>query len=199
MRNWQTGVLYVDLDRIKHTREFDALVPRLAEAKGIVFDLRGYPAFMFTPVIAHLIDETVTSAQWHVPLVHHPDRRGVQFQFSNWTVRPQKPRFTKNVAFVTDGRAISAAETFLGIIEHYKAGGDRRRTHGRHQRQCQPVHAARRLPHHLDGNARPEARRLSAPRCGHSTPRYPCRGPIAGIAEGRDELLERAVAVVVGQ
>ena len=92
----------------------------MAKADGIVFDLRGYPSFDFRPVIARLIDETVTSAQWHVPLVHHPDRRDMRFQFSNWSVRPKSPRFSKNVAFITDGRAISAAETLLGIIEHYK-------------------------------------------------------------------------------
>ena len=66
---------YVDLDRIGHVREFNRLVPNLAKANGIVFDLRGYPSFDFKPVIAHLIDETVTSAQWHVPLVHRPDPR----------------------------------------------------------------------------------------------------------------------------
>jgi C-terminal processing protease CtpA/Prc len=35
-------------------------------------------------------------------------------------VWPRKPKWTAKVAFITDGRAISAAETYLGIIENYK-------------------------------------------------------------------------------
>ena len=189
------GVIYVDLDRVTHVREFNELVPRLAAANGIVFDLRGYPSFQFTPVIAHLINETVTSAQWHVPLVYHPDRRDMQFNFSNWPVRPKAPRFTKNVAFVTDGRAISAAETFLGIIEHYKlaeiVGGPTAGTNGNVNPFVLPggyhvIWTGMRVLKH-DGSQH------------HGVgiqPTVPVSRTIAGIASGRDELLERAVAVV---
>ena len=189
------GVLYVDLGRITHVREFNDLVPALANARGIVFDMRGYPAFVFTPVIAHLTDETVTSAQWHVPLVHHPDRRSMQFQFSNWPVNPKSPRFTKNVAFVTDGRAISAAETFLGIIEHYKlaeiVGGPTAGTNGNINPFMLPggyhvVWTGMRVLKH-DGSQH------------HGVgiqPTVPVSRTVEGIAAGRDELLERAVAVV---
>ena len=192
------GVLYVDLDGIKHIREFNALVPRLAEAKGIVFDLRGYPAFPFTPVIAHLIDDTVTSAQWHVPLVHHPDRRGMQFQFSNWTVNPQKPRFTKNVAFVTDGRAISAAETLLGIIEHYKlaeiVGGPTAGTNGNINPFVLPG------GYHITWTGMRVLKHDGSQHHGVGIrPTVPVSRTIEGIAAGRDELLERAVAIVAGR
>ncbi|MCE2425277.1 MAG: hypothetical protein J4F45_09280, partial [Pseudomonadales bacterium] len=192
------GVLYVDLDGIKHIREFNALVPRLAEAKGIVFDLRGYPAFPFTPVIAHLIDDTVNSAQWHVPLVHHPDRRGMQFQFSNWTVNPQKPRFTKNVAFVTDGRAISAAETLLGIIEHYKlaeiVGGPTAGTNGNINPFVLPG------GYHITWTGMRVLKHDGSQHHGVGIrPTVPVSRTIEGIAAGRDELLERAVAIVAGR
>jgi C-terminal processing protease CtpA/Prc len=38
-----------------------------------------------------------------------------------WTIQPAAP-FLGNVVFLTDGRAVSAAETWMGIIEHYKLG-----------------------------------------------------------------------------
>ena len=192
------GVLYVDLGRITHVREFNDLVPTLANAKGIVFDMRGYPGFVFTPVIAHLTDETVTSAQWHVPLVHHPDRRSMQFQFSNWPVNPKSPRFTKNVAFVTDGRAISAAETLLGIVEHYElaeiVGGPTAGTNGNINPFMLPggyhvVWTGMRVLKH-DGSQH------------HGVgiqPTVPVSRTVEGIAAGRDELLERALAVVAGR
>src|SRR5262249_17745715 len=112
------GIFYVDLDRVKDD-DFAKAVPKLKEAKGIIFDLRGYPLISTTP-IAHLIDKAVTSARWNIPVVTAPDRKGMTFDFSNCSVQPSKPRFKAKVAFVTDGRAISYAETYLGIIEHYK-------------------------------------------------------------------------------
>lgn len=192
------GVIYVDLDRVSHIREFNELVPKLAEANGIVFDLRGYPSFQFTTVIAHLIDETVTSAQWHVPLVYHPDRRDMQFTFSNWPVRPKTPRFTKNVAFVTDGRAISAAETFLGIIEHYKlaeiVGGPTAGTNGNVNPFVLPG------GYHVSWTGMRVLKHDGSQHHGVGIqPTVPVSRTIAGIASGRDELLERAVAVVTGR
>ena len=165
-------------------------MPRLAQAKGIVFDLRGYPAFPFTPVIAHLIDETVTSAQWHVPVVHSPDRRGMQFQFSNWTVNPQKPRLTKNVAFVTDGRAISAAETLLGIIEHYRlaeiVGGPTAGTNGNINPFVLPG------GYHITWTGMRVLKHDGSQHHGVGIrPTVPVSRTIEGIAAGRDELLER--------
>ena len=112
------GITYVDLDRV-NDQEFNAALPRLEASKGIVFDLRGYPRV--TPAtIAHLLDQAVTCAQWHIPVVLYPDRRNMTFNFSNWPVQPKAPRLRGKVAFLTDGRAISYAETYLGIIEHYK-------------------------------------------------------------------------------
>jgi hypothetical protein len=55
------GVMYVDLDRITQ-KEFDEAVLELAAARGIVFDLRGYPR-VGTQTIGHLIDHPVTCVQ----------------------------------------------------------------------------------------------------------------------------------------
>jgi C-terminal processing protease CtpA/Prc len=112
------GIWYVDLDRASDA-DFAAAVPKLAKAKGIVFDLRGYPRVSTTP-IGHLTDKPVTCAQWHIPITLYPDRNKVTYSFSNWNVQPREPRFHAKVAFLTDGRAISYAETYLGIIEHYR-------------------------------------------------------------------------------
>src|SRR5262249_33077317 len=96
-----------------------AALPDLEKAKGIIYDLRGYP-HSSPALIGHLIDKPVTCARWNVPVTIYPDRQKVTFEFSNWPVQPQKPRFHAKVAYLTDGRAISYAETYLGIIEHYK-------------------------------------------------------------------------------
>src|SRR5262249_18833338 len=69
------GVMYVDLDRIT-TKQFEEAVPRLAKARGIIFDLRGYPSRVTTAPLAHLTDKPVSSARWNVPVVMAPDRQG---------------------------------------------------------------------------------------------------------------------------
>ena len=186
------GIVYVDLDRINHLREFKRLIPTLAKANGIVFDLRGYPSFWFNPVISHLIDKPITSAQWHIPLVHHPDQRDMKFTFSNWQVKPRSPRFTTNIAFITDGNAISAAETLMGIVEYYKlaeiVGEPTAGTNGNVNSFTLPTGdkifwtGMRVLKH--DGTQH------------HGVgiqPTMPVSRTIEGITAGRDEFLERAV------
>lgn len=188
------GIMYVDLDRCPD-EDFEQALPRLEQARGIVFDLRGYPSKLSTVVIAHLIDEPVTSAQWLVPKVTRPDREQMEYHSSNWTVTPLKPRLTGKVAFVTDGRAISYAETYLGIIEHYRlaeiVGGPTAGTNGNVN------------PFTLPGGYRVTwtgMRVLKHDGSRHHgvgiRPTAPVARTIAGIRAGRDELLERAIEVV---
>jgi len=57
-----------------------------------------------------------------VPIIARPNYQRVRFNVSNWNLPPQKPRLTGNVAFLADGRAISYAESCMGIVEAYKLG-----------------------------------------------------------------------------
>ena len=188
------GIMYADIDRMTDD-DFKQALPQLAKADGVVFDLRGYPSKMSTIVIAHLIDEPVTCAQWRVPKVTKPDREGMDFHFSNWQVQPEKPRLKGKVAFVTDGRAISYAETYLGIIEHYRlaeiVGGPTAGTNGNINPFTLPggyqvYWTGMRVLKH-DGSQHHGIGII---------PTVPVKRTIQGIREGRDELLEKAIEVV---
>jgi hypothetical protein len=48
------GLFYLDLDRIDDG-DFEAALPRLKDAKGILFDLRGYPERISESFLAHLL------------------------------------------------------------------------------------------------------------------------------------------------
>jgi C-terminal processing protease CtpA/Prc len=117
----EPGIFYVDLDRVDDN-DWAAAVPRLAAAKGIVFDMRGYPAGPGIQSLAHLTDNTIRSARWNIPTPNMPDRLDSPFVESGWPVAPQKPYFTAKRAFLIDGRAISYAETVMGIVENFKLG-----------------------------------------------------------------------------
>jgi C-terminal processing protease CtpA/Prc len=188
------GVIYVDLSRVTQ-EEFDRAVARLAEARGIIFDLRGYPNAVGPETIGHLTDQPVTCAQWLIPVTYSPDRRDVGFSISNWTVQPRAPRFHAKVAFLTDGRAISYAETYLGIIEHYKlaaiVGSPTAGTNGNVNPLSLPggiqmTWTGMKVLKH-DGSRH------------HGVgiqPTVPATRTIRGVTEGRDEVLDRAIAVV---
>jgi C-terminal processing protease CtpA/Prc len=188
------GVFYLDLDRVTD-KDFESAVPRLAKAKGVIFDLRGYPRRIGPNPLGHLTDRPVTSAQWRVPVTYYPDRKQTTFNFNNWSVQPREPRLTAKVAFLTDGRAISYAETWMGIVEHYKlgaiVGSPTAGTNGNIN------------PFTLPGGYRvvwtgmKVLKHDGSPHHGVGIqPTVPVARTIRGIALGKDEVLERAVEEV---
>jgi hypothetical protein len=86
------GIFYIDIERIVDG-DFTAALPQLEKAKGIIFDLRGYP--QGSPlIIQHLTDKPVNSARWNIPIVTAPDHKDmVEFDTSGrWTLEPKEPR-----------------------------------------------------------------------------------------------------------
>ncbi|HSG40472.1 MAG TPA: hypothetical protein VLE27_12600, partial [Thermoanaerobaculia bacterium] len=65
------GVVYVDLRRISDA-DFNRLLPRLATARGVVFDLRGWTE-VSNVLLSHLTARTARSSNWQVPVVMLPD------------------------------------------------------------------------------------------------------------------------------
>ena len=99
--------------------EIDSLLPQLKKAKGIICDLRGYPAGNHQ-LISHFLSKKDTSSQWmQIPLITRPDFQQVTWHKSGWNLKPQKPRLSAPVYFLTDGRAISYAESYMSLIKHY--------------------------------------------------------------------------------
>jgi C-terminal processing protease CtpA/Prc len=129
--------------------------------------------------------------------VRWPDREKMDFRFSNWEVPPLQPRLKARVAFVTDGRAISYAETYLGIIEHYElaeiVGGPTAGTNG----NVNPI----RLPggYTISWTGMKVLKHDGSQHHGVGIqPTVPVQRTIRGVAEGRDELLEAAIKIVRG-
>jgi len=189
------GVMYVDLDRVTDA-DFARSLPRLVDAKGVIFDLRGYPWRVSTVVLTHLVDSTITCARWNIPLVTRPDHEGMAFEFSNWTVPPVAPRIHGPIAFLIDGRAISYAETYLGMVEHYHlaalVGEPTAGTNGNVATEHLPggfdvTFTGMKVLKH-DGTRHHGVGIL---------PTVTVSRTVAGIAAGRDEQLERAIDVVL--
>ena len=119
------------------------------------------------------------------------------FTFSNWSIRPRQPRLTSNIAYIIDGRAISYAETWMGVVEHYRVaeivGQPTAGTNGNVNPFTVPSGyriswtGMKVLKH--DGSQHHGVGIL---------PTIPFERTLEGVRQGRDELLERAVQAVGG-
>lgn len=192
----EKGIWYVDLDRITD-EDFRSVLPELEEATGIVFDMRGYPNHLqFGTWMPHLMKEPGTSAQWRVPLVTRPDREDMTCpRRPGWQLTPQAPYLEAKRAFVLDGRAISYAESCMGIVENYQLGeivGEASAgTNGNVNPFTLPggyrvIWTGMQVLKH-DGSQHHGVGIL---------PTVPVARTRAGVAAGRDERLERAIEAV---
>ncbi|MBN2431001.1 MAG: peptidase S41 [Acidobacteria bacterium] len=189
------GIWYVNLDQAAMP-EINAVLDRLAVARGVIFDLRGYPKGNHE-IISHLIDQPVQSAKWNIPQVIYPDRqRPAGYDTDGrWTLDPHAPRLTGKIVFLTDGRAISYAESVMGIIEHYRLGEIVGQTTAGTNGNVNPfplpggfriVWTGMKVlkhddsPHHLVG----------------IRPTVPVTRTLAAVREGRDEFLETALGLI---
>ena len=193
----EPGIFYLDLNRITDA-DYASALPSLVKSKGIVFDMRGYPGNIqnVAEFFGHLIDRPATSAQWHIPQVTRPDREGLTFtRGGEWQLQPKAPYLTAKRAFVIDGRAISYAESCMGIVEYYKlgeiVGEPTAGTNGNVNPFTVPggyniTWTGMKVLKH-DGSRHHGIGIL---------PTIPVSRTRAGIAAGRDEMLERAVQAV---
>ncbi|MDQ2664979.1 MAG: S41 family peptidase, partial [Gemmatimonadota bacterium] len=191
------GTFYVDLGRITD-QDFNAALPKLTSATGIVFDMRGYPSQVnMAMVLAHLTDTTIHSPRFESPLLTLPDRADMSFTIGGWTITPAAPRIKARIAFLSGGGSISYAESTLGTVEDNRlaaiVGEPSAGTNGNVNPFTLPggytiswtgmrVTKGDGSPHHGVG----------------VVPTVPVSPTIAGIRAGRDEVLERAVQVVGG-
>jgi len=193
----EEGVVYVDL-RAASIEEIEKRIDELAAAPGVVFDLRGYPNGNHA-VLRHLTAGPIQSAKWNVSRIIYPDRKRIAGWRTDgrWTLTPAAPRLSGKLAFLTDGSAISYAESVMGIVEAYRLAAIVGETTAGANGNVNPFQlpGGYRVtwtgmkvlkhddsPHHLVGIA----------------PTVPCTRTLAGVRAGRDEQLEKALEVVRG-
>ena len=194
------GIWYVNLARLT-TAEWDAALPTLEKAAGLVFDMRGYPSGLEPePFFAHISRDTVRSAQWWVPRMAMPRTgpRSTPLPFlrrESWRIPPLAPYLAAPKVFITDGRAISYAESVMGIVEHYQLGAIVGEATAGTNGNVNPFTLPGGYAVRFSG-----MRVLKQDGSRHHgvgiLPTVPVRRTRAGIVAGRDELLERAIAVV---
>ena len=192
------GIYYVDFSRITDA-DFGAALSKLVAARGVVFDMRGYPRTVSTPnILSHLTNDTTRSARFQVPIITRPDRQATTYRQGGWPVPPQTPRIPGKIAFLTGGGAVSYAETTMGIVEAFRLGeivgettaGTNGNVNSFVATGGYNIAYTGMLVLKHDGSTHHGVgikATIPAPRT------------IRGVAEGRDEALERAIVAVGGR
>jgi C-terminal processing protease CtpA/Prc len=191
----ENDVFYVNLDKASWA-EINAKIDDLAKAKGVIFDLRGYPNGNHQ-IICHLLETNDTSDAWmQIPLFVYPDQENiVGYQKMGWGLVAKEPHIAGKAVFIIYGGCISYAESFMSFIEHYKlaeiVGQPTAGTNGNINSFILPggfriIWTGMKVlkhdgsQHHLIG----------------IKPTVPVERTIQGVIEGRDEFLEKAIEVV---
>lgn len=191
----QPGLWYVDLTRATKAEVVSKLV-QLADARGVVFDVRGYPTDAGVAILPHLVDTAEFSRWMHVAKLVGPFGQSEGWESFGWNLRPATPRLRGQVVFLTDGRAISYAESVMGYVRDLQlarvVGGVTAGTNGNVATFRLPggftigftgmrvTGRDGKTPFHLVG-VRPDV--AVAP-------------TLAGLRAGRDEVLERGLELV---
>jgi hypothetical protein len=193
----EPGVWYVDLTRATMA-QVTPVLDKLAAARGVVFDMRGYPGDAGAGILPHLLQAPESDRWMHVAKIVGPFGQSIGWQSFGWDVKPASPRIAGQAVFLTDGRAISYAESVMGYVGDRRlgtiVGGTTAGTNGNVATFTTPGgytlgFTGMRVtghdgstPHHLVG----------------VKPDIPAAPTLAGLRAGRDEVLERGLAVARG-
>ncbi len=193
----ERGTWYVDLTRASMA-EISPRLEAIAAAGGVVFDLRGYPGDAGVGILPHLLATPETDRWMHVARIVGPSGRSAGWNSFGWNLSPSKPRIAGKAVFLTDERAISYAESVLGYVADRKlgtvVGGPTAGTNGNVATFSTPGgfrvgFTGMRVTRH-DGTSRHHLVGIR--------PDVPAAATVAGLRAGRDEVLERGLAIARG-
>jgi C-terminal processing protease CtpA/Prc len=197
IRHFDDGVYYIDLSRASMA-DIDAAMAQLANAPGIVLDLREPPTGGHM-ILSHMLIRPDESKEWlRFPRLIRPDHGPTSIASWNtdgWELRALQPHIAGRVAFLVGPATASYGESIIGVAEHYRlgeivgsvtAGANGNIAQVAEPSGCTSIFSGLRVTK-LDGS------RLHLV---GFRPTIPATPTIAGVAAGRDEVLEKALAYV---
>ncbi len=118
----EPGIFYINAGYI-NIKQFENLLPKLVNTKGIILDLREYPTNIWIEdILSHMIVRELLSQKMLIPVVLYPDRINMTYDTVQNKFMPEKPFIRSRIVFITAPSAISTVEYFLSIVKYYKLG-----------------------------------------------------------------------------
>jgi len=190
----EPGVAYVDLEQINEG-DIPDLLHRLAAARSIVFDARGLPAGATFPLLAHLSDQSLDMPRLGVPVNFEPDRVNMAFDDVSKTISPEPPLLGARKVFLIGPGGQGPAEIILNTVEQAhlgeRVGAPTLGTSG----PLVEVELPGGYSIRFTGSRalKPDGSRNQGVGV---VPTIPARRTVAGIAAGRDEVLDKALELL---
>jgi len=186
---------YVDLEQVT-IKEFQSYLPQLADARGIIFDARGYIAYEKRHLLGYLADEPVHPPIWQFPEIIYPDQENVQYQSITGEISPRSPKIKGKCVFLIHNGTINASETFISIVRHYRLGTILGQISAGANGNINSLNLPGQYIIFWTG-----MRTLNQDRSQHHLlgikPDIPVKRTISGIKQGKDEFLEKALAIIL--
>lgn len=195
----EDGIWYVDLARVDYA-SLQQHIDDLAHARAVIYDDRGYPQDFAAciSILRHLLTHTEHARWSHTPHWEGPGGQPSGFTDLGWDLTPASPHFSSRAIFLSGGNTISAAEAILGYVQDERLGqivGSRSRgvdgdvTWVVLPTRFRAIFTGMKVTHH-DGTTRYQAV--------GTLPDVPVQQTLAGIRQGRDEVLDAAMAMARG-
>ena len=118
-----SSIVYLNFDLIEMDA-INSLMSNLEDSKAIICDFRGHPRGT-SNFLSHLVQKNENDPTcFQIPQIVYPDLENIcGYQMEEWAIDFKKPYLGgKQVIFITDGRAISTAESYLSFIKGFKLG-----------------------------------------------------------------------------
>lgn len=118
IKNLNNGIYYLNIGTTE-MKDIKARLNELEAAKAIICDLRGYPRNNHE-FINYLLTVNDTNKWMFVPQISRPDFENVKYAAMGWALKPSDTHLNAKIIFLTSGGAISYAESYMGFIKQYK-------------------------------------------------------------------------------
>ena len=197
------GIFYINLYELD-APGLEAKLPQLAGARGVIFDWRwgghmvAENAKQIQPhadIIPHLISQPIQASPMMIPLITAPDRIGWTYRTSTWPVKPKAPRLSGRVVFINEPSVVSYGETCMAMIADYHlatlVGAPTAGCNGNVNFISLPD-SFRVMWTGMDVRKHDGSAFFGV----GFVPDYPVTRTLRAVQEGRDEYLERAIAVI---
>lgn len=117
------NLFYLDAASTKADgKHFDKFTGELQHADGLIVDLRGFPSLGFEDILARLTPRDLTTPVAEIPVSCWPNRGHLRWTHHSETLEAKLPTITCPVVFLADERTVSWGETILMMVRGYKLG-----------------------------------------------------------------------------
>ncbi|HOD53706.1 MAG TPA: S41 family peptidase [Candidatus Cloacimonadota bacterium] len=119
---YSDGIIYLNVNRGRiNDTDLDGMYEKLADAKGLIFDLRYYPGISLN-LLSHLMEKGSDIKDYFRQYVLYPDRDKVinGEAMIGWPIKPESPLIKAKSVILSGNRSQSYCESYIDFMKSYQ-------------------------------------------------------------------------------